>query len=175
MDPLKKLVKDKLLIRIIMIMIICMIMIILIIRNNGNTDNTTNYISSSSSSNSYKCINLAQFKHTHVQQTLCQCTRAGKLNVSLIHMVAGFKVIANLSNTYVVVLVKDRAACPFSQFCEMDTGVREQSTPPEKRTLRKMGFQSTKSGGGEHFLLQDCMTKACVEGIVVSQTLVFPF
>ena len=46
-----------------------------------------------------------------------------------------------------------------------NTGVCGKSTPPEKTTLGKMSFQSTKSGAGEQFLLQDCRAKAHVKGV----------
>ena len=40
--------------------------------------------------------------------------------------------------------------------------------PPEKKTLGKISFQSTKSGAGEQFLLQDCMAKAPIKGVCLS-------
>ena len=45
-----------------------------------------------------------------------------------------------------------------------------KNTPPEKNTGGKTGFQSTKSGAGEQFLLLDFMAKARIKGVVVSQT-----
>lgn len=47
------------------------------------------------------------------------------------------------------------------------TGVCERNTPPEKKMRGKMGFQSTKSGGREQFLLLllDCGAAALVQGV----------
>ena len=39
-----------------------------------------------------------------------------------------------------------------------------------RRTLGQIGFQSTKSGPGEQFLLEDCKAKAPAKGVLVSQT-----
>ena len=41
-----------------------------------------------------------------------------------------------------------------------DTGVREKNPPPKKKTLGQIGFQSTKSGAGEQFLLLGPRAKA---------------
>ena len=37
----------------------------------------------------------------------------------------------------------------------------KESTPPERKTLGKVSFQSTKSGGEEQSLLQDGGSEAC--------------
>ena len=50
------------------------------------------------------------------------------------------------------------------------SGVCEKNTPPEKNTCGKISFQSTKSGAGEQFLLQDCRARACAKGTLFSQT-----
>ena len=47
---------------------------------------------------------------------------------------------------------------------------REKNTPPEKKALGKIGFQSTKSGAGEQFLPLDCMATGRVKGMCFSQT-----
>ena len=48
-----------------------------------------------------------------------------------------------------------------------DTGVCEKNTPPEKKTCEKIGFQSTKAGAGQQFLLLDCRARARIEGVFV--------
>ena len=45
------------------------------------------------------------------------------------------------------------------------TGVCEKHTPPWRRTLWKIGFQSTKSGARMRFLPLDCLAKARAEGV----------
>ena len=45
------------------------------------------------------------------------------------------------------------------------TGVCEQKHPPEKSSHWNIGFQSTKSGAGEQFLLLDCRAMACTKGV----------
>ena len=50
------------------------------------------------------------------------------------------------------------------------TGVCEKNTPPEKRTLGKIGFRSTKSGAGEQFLPLECKAKACAKAVSFSET-----
>ena len=39
--------------------------------------------------------------------------------------------------------------------CQYHTGACEKSTPPEKNTLWRIGSQSTESGAGEQFLLNN--------------------
>ena len=47
------------------------------------------------------------------------------------------------------------------------SGVSRTIQFPEKKTLGKMSFQSTKSGGGEEFLLLGCRAKARMTGALV--------
>ena len=46
-------------------------------------------------------------------------------------------------------------------------GKCEKNTCPERKTLGRIGIQSTKSGTGEQFLLQDCMAKVYEKGVFV--------
>ena len=50
-----------------------------------------------------------------------------------------------------------------------------KNTPPENKTLGNISFQSTKSGSGEQFLLQDCRAMADTKGLLVLQTPVCPY
>ena len=50
------------------------------------------------------------------------------------------------------------------------TGVCEKSTPPEKRTRRKISFKHTKSGALSQFMLQVCRATAGIKGVFCSQT-----
>ena len=45
----------------------------------------------------------------------------------------------------------------------------KNDTPSEKKRRGKTGFQSTKAGAGEQFLLLDCRATARAEGVVFSQ------
>ena len=45
--------------------------------------------------------------------------------------------------------------------------VSVKNTPPEKKTVGKMSFQSTKAGAGLQFLPLDCMAKANIQVVVV--------
>ena len=53
---------------------------------------------------------------------------------------------------------------------EYDTGVSEKNTPPGRKTLWKIGFQSTESGAGMQFLPLDCLAKARAKGVFFPQT-----
>ena len=45
-----------------------------------------------------------------------------------------------------------------------------KNTPPDEKTHGKISFQSTKSGAGEQFLLQDRRAKADTKAAPFSQT-----
>ena len=45
-----------------------------------------------------------------------------------------------------------------------------KNTPLEKNTHGEISFKSTKPGAGEQLLLQDCMAKARVKGVVFTDT-----
>ena len=45
------------------------------------------------------------------------------------------------------------------------TGACEKNAPPEKKTCGKISSRSTKSGAGEHFLLQDCRAQSAMNGM----------
>ena len=46
----------------------------------------------------------------------------------------------------------------------------KENTSRENNSHWNIGFQSTKSGAGEQFLLLDCRARACAKGVLFSQT-----
>ena len=54
----------------------------------------------------------------------------------------------------------------YANSVNVDTGVCEKNTPPEKKTLRKIGSQSGKSGAGEQFLPLDCKAEVHLKGVL---------
>ena len=53
---------------------------------------------------------------------------------------------------------------PTKMLASRNVPVSVKKTPPERKILRKTGFQSTKSGAGERLLPRDCRAKAGTKG-----------
>ena len=49
---------------------------------------------------------------------------------------------------------------------------KRKNTPPERRSRRNISFESTESGAGEQFLLQDYRAMVDTKGVFLSLTLV---
>ena len=54
------------------------------------------------------------------------------------------------------------------------TGVCEKNNPLDKKTLRSMSLKSTRSGGGEQFLMLPCRAKARAARVLLSRAPVSP-
>ena len=53
----------------------------------------------------------------------------------------------------------------YANSVNVDTGVCEKNTPPEKKTCGKITFRSIQSGAGEQFLPQDCRARTRRKGV----------